>query len=288
MFMDFGRAYENATVTHSDLTTFRIDSTIMGVDELTVTAIVASLIILVSLVVLLAGQKLVKTAVLITLSLMGFLGFFVLIHLSVASTTDATTGFYPCVFPFVMAIVCALLLDVIALVLINRFVWAPNFIFGAAATMAVALVLRENLQRATQQAGDHALVELSFFDTWYWLIAAAATVLVGLLATVLATSDGRKSAVVIGVTCVVGAYGLTLGITALVNLYHEKAMPAWSFWAIAAPVALVGLGVQFFLTGTHAAAHREATRQRIRSVSRRGARNPKEVPGVQVHKGGAV
>lgn len=274
MIINYGMVYQNVTdVTHSDLTEFRIDSSVMGISESTITALVLSAAMLASLIVLLAGQKLLKTAILITISLLGFIGFFCLIHLTVQSGADqSASDFYVCVFPFIMAILCAMLLDLVALHLINQFVWAPNFIFGVAASLVVCLILRENFQEATREAGRNAVVELAFFDTWYWLIMTVIALIFGVLAAVLATSDGRKSVVVIGVTCMVGAYGVTLGITALANLYNANVIPTWSFWAIAAPVAAVGLFVQFFLTGNHAKEHRESTRRRIREASRRGAR----------------
>ena len=263
-----GRAIpDNTTLIdfHDLATNFRINISVMGLSETTVTCIVLSIILVVSLVILLAGQYLAEIAVVMACSLFAFFGFFILIHQSIRADNFGH-DFYACVFPFMMALICSIVVDVIVLCLVRRFPAVTNFVFGAIAGAVLMLILRQILI-----ASDPTWVSTEHFNDFYWIFVGVVALLFAFLAVCLARSDGSKSLVVIVVCCTLGGYGMALAISALVNLYTIEGMPDWSFLAIFIPATCVGLVFQFFLTGNHAAENRENTRRR---VSRRRRQPP--------------
>lgn len=250
---------------HDLATNFRINISVMGLSETAVTCIVLSIILALSLVILLAGQYLAEIAVVMACSLFAFFGFFILIHQSIRADNFGY-DFYACVFPFMMALICSLVVDIIVLCLVRRVPAVTNFVFGAIAGAVLMLIMRQILI-----ASDPTWVSTQHFNDLYWIFVGVVALLFGFLAVCLARSDGSKSLVVITVSCTLGGYGVALAITALVNLYTIEGMPDWSFLAIFIPATCVGLVFQFFLTGNHAAENRENTRRR---VSRRRRQPP--------------
>eukprot|EP00322_Chrysochromulina_rotalis_P029326 CAMPEP_0115853300 /NCGR_PEP_ID=MMETSP0287-20121206/13433_1 /TAXON_ID=412157 /ORGANISM="Chrysochromulina rotalis, Strain UIO044" /LENGTH=330 /DNA_ID=CAMNT_0003307373 /DNA_START=43 /DNA_END=1035 /DNA_ORIENTATION=+ len=271
ILMNAGEVYRTTSLSHEDATRFRVNISVMGLSETAVTILVCAAILLASLPVLLAGQKLTYVAVLVVASLSSSLSFFIIFYHAVRLSNSDSYDFYPCGFPVLLALLLALLVDILIIALARRFDWLPNFIFGCAAGAVGGMLLREVLiaQDATRVTGD-------WFNSYYWVFIAVFALIIGLLASFATNGQkGRqpKSVVIVTVTCIVGAYGATLAITALVNVCVEEGMPSWSFLAIAAPLAFVGFLFQWFVTGKRALEHRTATRQRVREVTRRGQRN---------------
>ena len=149
--------------------------------------------------------------------------------------------------------------------------WLPTAMFGLALGFIGMSFLRSIIITVAPVVLEQWMID------YYWLLTAIVSLIVATSSCLCVTSDGRKSLVILATSSAVGAYGVTVAVSALVNLYvREGAFESWAMIAFFMCVALTGFLFQTFLSGNAAATsgNEEAIKHLQAEPPRRGEDAP--------------
>jgi hypothetical protein len=198
-----------------------------------VTIITLILILLASLLLLFLGARLVKAAV---LCLTSFVSFLVGLEFYLWVCGGSTSSFVVCWLPFILALITSIIVVALTRCFIEKFESLAMFIVGACGGAMGMYILR-----AIIVAADPSLAASPSFQ-WYWVGLAAVAIIAGFAAVFM------KTAILVSVTSIVGAYGLAVSILGLIPACGGSWTWPGAFWLILCLGAPLGMIVQCYVS----------------------------------------
>jgi len=182
-----------------------------------------------SLLLLLFGEQLVHTAVLLITEITTFTLW---LYLFIWILQDSTAEFMECYWPFVVAVVLSLFTTLLAYCFLRKVECLAFFILGAAGAAICMYVIRDIIISVAP-----SVVAEKEFHT-YWIALFVVSLGCGLVAAWFQTS------MLITVTCLVGAYGVASATIGLVPSTANVFPAPWIFWLTFGFALAVGFAVQ--------------------------------------------
>lgn len=192
------------------------------------TIITLAIIMLISVCLLILGEKLVNTLTILTTAITSFMAFLFLWQWACSSMVQPMEGFVKCILPFILAVLSAIIITVIVGILIKKFTSLVFFIMGAGGGAVGMFLLRQFII-----AGNPQLASDWRFN-FYWLGLAVVAILCGFLAVCL------KRAVITTVTCILGGYGFAVALCGLIPACGGPYVANYVFFIVAGITMVLG------------------------------------------------
>jgi len=188
----------------------------------------------VSLVLLMAGEALVNTVTVLTSLLTSFMAFLYLWQWACSSTVAPMDGFVKCLLPFILAVLCAVIVAGLVALLLRKITSLCFFVMGAAGGAFACFMLRQFIL-----AGNPDLATNSWFN-FYWLGLAVVALLCGIIAVLL------KRSVIRLVTCLLGGYAFAIALCGLIPVFGGPYCANYTFFIVAFVAMAAGFVFQCF------------------------------------------
>jgi len=224
----YGRDFINNDINHSG---GRVQ---LEVGNQVVTLIVLFVLLGVSLLLLLAGEHMVRSVVVCVTALSSFMGFLYLFQWAFASQVVPLAGFVKCVLPFILTCLCALVVVVLVVVMIKKVEWLAFFVMGAAGGAFGMFILRLFILAGNAHLSTEPLFNL------YWIAVGVVALIGGFLAVKL-----RRAVMIVG-TCLIGGYVFAVSVCGLVPAFNGPIPVNWVFFVVFGCVTLAGALWQIF------------------------------------------
>jgi len=197
--------------------------------------VILVLICVFSLIILAFGNRFMN----ISLALILFIGCFLLIFGAVdaiAFRERSPFTYVPCALPLVLGVFFGVVLAMLALCILQKFVWLAFFLLGASLGTTVMFILRLGILNFHED-----FIEDPNFG-WFWLATALVACAVGLAAARL------KGVVYTITTLVVGGYGVALSISGMVVVAGASPIGFGAFLILLLTASAGGACVQWLLS----------------------------------------
>jgi len=223
-------ATASSTVKDSvDFSGFRL---VIDTGTKTGTLITLVVILVIGLLLLTLGETLLTAMVVIVAAFTSFMASLYLWNWCFGTNG---TDWVRCLLPFILAVVCTLVITAIVGCLIKRFVWLAFFVLGAAGGAVGMFILRDIILAANPHLAAASLFNL------YWLGLVAVAIICGIIAVKL------EKAVVVIVTSLLGGYAMAVSICGLIPVCGGTPPPAWAFFVIFGVFCAAGFLFQMFV-----------------------------------------
>jgi len=229
MAASYGRQFYNSTSVDGE---GRLE---LELGTRTTTIIVLAVIAGISVVLLLAGEWLLNTVLILVTIMASFMGFLYLFQWAFSSSVVPMEGFVKCILPFILTILAAIAASTIVYFANKKYNWIVFFVMGGAGGAFGMFMLRQFIL-----AGNPSLAQEAKFNL-YWIGLAAVSLIAGVVAVKL------QRAIMICVTCLIGGYGFSVALCGFIPTFGGSYPANWVFFVIFGVAAAAGVAWQLLL-----------------------------------------